>query len=62
MKVKLQSIYANAKKSGWPGDIIDVSSKEAQDLVDRHYAEYVKAPSKKKETAAKPKPETATKG
>jgi len=38
MRVRLNTIFANATQRGYPGDIIDVSEAEASDLIAGAYA------------------------
>lgn len=52
-KVRLNSIYANAKGVAQPGDVIEVDSAEAKGLIDGGYASAVAVPAAAPRKSAK---------
>lgn len=52
-KVRLNTIYANAKGVAAPGTVIEVESTEAKDLVDGGYATAIHAPAQVAKKSAK---------
>ena len=65
-KVVLITTYASADRSGYAGDVLDVSKKEAKDLVEggfaRAFSAAEDATEAPEETAASAAPEEATSG